>query len=236
MLSLQKFILLPVIVSGTLFAAATLSTAAATSDNTADARRFAKPAAAISDVTELFVRAREYVRTKREFRKLAMLEAISLNATPVSSASEITRWGFAFENLSPRSPYRAVYVEYADGKFGDVIGLTAPWLGDADLELPRMKLSAAIKLLRKAGYTEPFLNVTLRCPRGPTELPALYQFTFRVKTDSEPSIVYVNTQSGTVFVNASTAKSSGNGSNSGSADLVDGRWSMVDEASGQGSH
>lgn len=51
------------------------------------------------------------------------------------------------------------------GEFGEPREVPSPWLGDVILVWPiKMELEEAIALKEKAGYTKPFICVTLRQP------------------------------------------------------------------------
>jgi hypothetical protein len=115
----------------------------------------------------------------------------------VADASGITNWRFVFDNQKTNgSKFFSAFVDYtAEDGFGKVKGVESPFLEDWRIsEAPRMTLEEAVSLLRDAGYTDPFANVTLRRPilqEGKT--PPLYIFGFNGDT-----YVAVDTKSGRV--------------------------------------
>jgi hypothetical protein len=154
-----------------------------------------------ADVTKLFPKAVKKVRAARHgaFSEAVMLEADGLpdGTAPVADASGITNWRFILDNEKTKgSKFFSVYVDYtAEDGFGKVKGVEEPFVEDWRIkEAPRMTLAEAVSLMRDAGYTDPFANVTLRRPilqEGKT--PPLYIFGFDGNT-----YVAVDTKSGAV--------------------------------------
>ena len=132
------------------------------------------------DVKVLFHRAVKIVRATDPptFSDAVMLEAEgTTGGVPTTSASGIDRWRFVLDN-QPSAP-RSAFISYGPPPlaFGPVIG--NPFAFDEDLPIPKapaMTLKQAVKRLQDAGFTNAFLNVTLRRPLAQTTFNPLYIF------------------------------------------------------------
>lgn len=63
------------------------------------------------------------------------------------------------------------------GEFGEPQLIKQPWVGDLVIDWPiKMDLPEATKLKEQAGFPEPFANVTLRNPLGPTRTNPFFIF------------------------------------------------------------
>jgi hypothetical protein len=171
--------------------AAVLATVASTGVLAADAAR--QP---IRDVTVLFGRAVTKIRNthKPTFARAVVLEADGLTrgskcnpigcggGRAVSSAAGIVGWRFVFDNQPSRTRFRSATLFYGPSpkRFGPVKGYVSAFVEDVIIrKAPRMTLSRAVTLLRRAGYRKPFFNVTLRNPLGPKPMThPLYIFGF----------------------------------------------------------
>jgi hypothetical protein len=134
-----------------------------------------------TDITELVGQATTKIRSSPEFKDAVLLEA---DGTPtsgtVTTADGITRWRIVFQNQTTKgSKYRSVFINATDGKLGEPVGNTQPFLEDVDINtVPSMTLADAVEKLRAAGHKEPFGAVTLRFPLGPGFDQPLYIFGF----------------------------------------------------------
>ena len=139
----------------------------------------------IPDVKVLFHHAVKIVhRTDPPtFSNAVMLEAEgTTGGVPTTSASGIDRWRFVFDNQpsGPQFP-RTAFISYGPPPlgFGPVIGNPSPFLEDRRIpKAPAMTLKRAVKLLQDAGFTNAFLNVTLRSPIAQITFNPLYIFGF----------------------------------------------------------
>jgi hypothetical protein len=150
-------------------------------------------------VQALFRRAGHIVRSRVLFTGASSLEADGTpSAGSATTASEVDRWRFVFDNQRTRgSRFRSVVIKYGKGGFGSVTGRKPAFLEDNRIRpLPKMTLDDAISLLRAAGYQQPFASVTLRFPLGPPFSEPLYVFGF--DTGTAPPFVGVGTKTGTV--------------------------------------
>jgi hypothetical protein len=77
-----------------------------------------------------------------------------------------------------------------------VRGFRSVFVEDRQIGRVRMSLQKAIRILRDAGYTEPFQNVTLRYPLGPGFTEPLYIFGF----SPVGPFVGVGTRSGSIIL------------------------------------
>lgn len=151
--------------------------------------------AAIPDVTVLFGRALQAVHnTKRPtYSRAIVLEADGitkggrcttegcLGGQGVLTAAGVVSWRFVFDNYSSRSRFKSATIYYgpAPKGFGGVTGYVDPFFGDDRIpNAPKMTLSQAVSLMRRAGYRRAFFNVTLRSPTGPKRSNPLYIFGF----------------------------------------------------------
>lgn len=151
--------------------------------------------AAIPDVTVLFGRAVTTVRNTQRptYAHAVVLEADGITrggqcstmgcsgGRGVKDASGVVSWRFVFDNQSSHSRFASATVAYgpAPKAFGKVNGNPSPFLEDVVIaKAPRMTLSRAVTLLRRAGHSTPFFNVTLRNPLGPKASKPLYIFGF----------------------------------------------------------
>ena len=152
-------------------------------------------AAAIPDVTTLFKRAVQIVRgTQRPtYRKAVVLEADGMTrggvCTPagcsggrgVTSAAGVVAWRFVFDNQASQRRIRSATLFYGPPpkQFGRVTGYVQPFLDDVPIAAaPRMTLTRAVSIVRRAGHRGKFFNVTLRSPLGPQRLHPFYIFGF----------------------------------------------------------
>jgi hypothetical protein len=139
----------------------------------------------IPDVKVLFHRAVKIVRATDPptFSNAVMLEAEgTTGGVPTTSASGIDRWRFVFDNQlsGPQFP-RSAFISYGPPPlaFGPVTGNPSPFLEDRQIpKAPAMTLKRAVKLLQGAGFTDAFLNVTLRSPIAQITFNPLYIFGF----------------------------------------------------------
>jgi hypothetical protein len=89
-----------------------------------------------------------------------------------------------FNNQGTRgSRFATAFVSARNGRLGNVRGFRSVFVEDRQIGRVPMSLPKAIRILRGAGYTAPFENVTLRYPLGPGFTEPLYIFGF------DPSIV-----------------------------------------------
>ena len=149
----------------------------------------------IPDVTTLFRRAVTIVRATQRprFAKAVVLEADGITrgggcnlqgcfgGRGVSSAAGVIAWRFVFNNQATRQKIRSATIYYgpAPKQFGRLTGYTAPFLDDVDIpKAPRMTLTQAVALVRRAGHRGKFFDVTLRNPLGTKRLNPMYIFGF----------------------------------------------------------
>ena len=79
----------------------------------------------------------------------------------------------------PDHPQRDHLLRPRAQRFGRVTAYSAPFLDDVNIaKAPRMNLSQAVALVRRAGHRGTFFNVTLRNPLGAQRLHAMYIFGF----------------------------------------------------------
>ncbi len=164
---------------------------------------------AIPDVTVLFGRAVAKIRNtdRPTFARAVVLEADGLTrgskcnplgcggGRAVSSAAGIIGWRFVFDNQPSRTRFRSATLFYGPSpkRFGPVRGFRAPFVEDVIIrKAPRMTLTRAVMLLRRAGYRKPFFTVTLRNPLGPRKSNPSYIFGFA------NGFAYVDTVTGRV--------------------------------------
>ena len=142
----------------------------------------------IPDVTVLFPRAVKIVRaTDRPiFVNAVMLEAVgTTGGPPTKSASGIDQWQFWLNNAGSLSRFRTAMIRYGPPPkaFGRVTGYKSYFGGDRELpKAPAMTLKEAVRRLQKAGYTNAFLNVTLRNPLVAAATHPEYIFAFALHT------------------------------------------------------
>lgn len=152
-------------------------------------------ASAIPDITVLFGRAVKTVQNTRPptFARAVVLEADGITrggvCTPMgcsggrgtTTASGVVSWRFVFNNQPSRSRFRSATITYGPPPrgFGAVKGFVSPFVEDVVIpRAPRLTLTQAVALLRRAGHRDPFFNVTLRNPLGPRKSNPLYIFGF----------------------------------------------------------
>jgi hypothetical protein len=141
----------------------------------------------------LMHRAVARVHAKAEYRSAVLLEAEGLtSAQGATSAAGVVRWRFVFANRSNTSKHPSVFLQWRHGHFGKVRGRRSPFLEDQPIRVPRMGLVHAVGKLRAAGYTQPFLAVTLRKPVYPGTREPSYFFSL------DGQYVRVGTRTGTV--------------------------------------
>lgn len=151
-------------------------------------------AASIPDVTTLFGRAVTIIHatSRPTYAHAVVLEADGItrggHCSPLGcssgagtrTAAGVVSWRFVFDNQStPYSQYRSATLTYGPRPkaFGKVSGSPEPFLEDVVIaHAPRMTLSQAVALLRRAGHRAAFFNVTLRNPLGPKSSHPLYIF------------------------------------------------------------
>ena len=149
----------------------------------------------IPDVTVLFGRAVTKIRNtnKPTYSRAVVLEADGLTrgskcnplgcggGRAVSSAAGVVGWRFVFDNQPSRTRFRSATLFYGPSpkRFGPVKGYGSPFVEDVIIRrAPRMTLTRAVTVLRRAGFRKPFYNVTLRNPLGPKKSNPLYIFGF----------------------------------------------------------
>ena len=152
-------------------------------------------AAAAPDVTVLFGRAVNTIRAtnRPKFAKAVVFEADGITrggrCTPMgctggsgtTSAAGFVSWRFVFDNGASRSRFQSATLTYGPPPkaFGPVRGFTDAFTEDVDIpRAPKLTLSQAVALLRRAGHRAPFYNVALRNPLGPRRGNPLYIFGF----------------------------------------------------------
>ena len=174
-------------------ALAVLSTAAATG---AVAPGGEANHARAGEVTKLFDKAVAKVRKKPEFSKAIMLEADGIVSGVGEKARDVNKWRFALDNQKTGNEFLSVSIVWKRGKgFSKPKGVEEPFLEDYRMQKPpKMTLSDAIRLLKQAGFSDGFENVTLRRPIGPGKKPPpLYIFGVE-----QGGFVAVNTKNGSV--------------------------------------
>ncbi len=149
----------------------------------------------IPDMTVLFGRAVTKIRNtnKPTYSRAVVLEADGLTrgskcnplgcggGRAVSSAAGVVGWRFVFDNQPSRTRFRSATLFYGPSpkRFGPVKGYGSPFVEDVIIRrAPRMTLTRAVTVLRRAGFRKPFYNVTLRNPLGPKKSNPLYIFGF----------------------------------------------------------
>ncbi len=142
-------------------------------------------AAATPDVTTLFTRAVRIVHATNRptFSRAVMLEAdgSTRGGRRVSTAAGIVSWNFVFDNQSSSSRFASASISYgpAPARFGKVKGNRSPFLEDVSIpRAPKMTLTQAVALMRRAGIRAGFFNVVLRNPLGPRRTHPQYIFGF----------------------------------------------------------
>jgi hypothetical protein len=150
----------------------------------------------LPDVTVLFARALNVVRSDPQFRHATLLEADGATAAPHAaiSAAGVVRWTFMFQSGRANSATASVSLGYDAHGFGRPVGHAAPVLEDVPLRTaPAMPLESAVLRLRSAAFGGAFSAVTLRIPLGPNASSTpLYIFTVGNR------FVSVNTATGNV--------------------------------------
>jgi hypothetical protein len=150
---------------------------------------------AVPDVTVLFGQAVNKIRntSKPTYAKAVVFEADGITrggrCTPfgcsggrgTTSAAGFVSWRFVFDNPTPRSRFKSATLTYGPPPkaFGSVRGFAEPFEEDIVIpRAPKLTLTQAVALLRRAGHTKPFFNVSLRNPLGPKRSNPLYIFGF----------------------------------------------------------
>lgn len=88
-----------------------------------------------------------------------------------------------------------IITETGYGEFGAPELIPHPWVGDRIVDFPvDMDLPQANELKEQAGYTNPYANVTLRNPLGPTQTNPYFIF----GVDHSQPYVFVDTVTGKV--------------------------------------
>jgi hypothetical protein len=138
----------------------------------------------VPDLTVLLAGALARVRAsdRPTFAHALLLEADGRTrraGVGTRTAQGIVRWRFVFDNQLSRSRFATATILYGPPprRFSRVRGYREPFLEDVLIRrLPRMTLAQAVARLRRAGYRQPFFDVTLRNPLGPRVSHPLYIF------------------------------------------------------------
>ena len=128
-----------------------------------------------------------------QYPKAALYEADgTASGGPTTDPAQINRLRVVFRNENNTT---VIITETGYGEFGEPELIPHFWVGDRVIDFPiDMDLPKANDLKEAAGYTNPYANVTLRNPLGPT-LTNPY-FIFGVN-HNEP-YVFVDTVTGKV--------------------------------------
>ena len=114
------------------------------------------------------------------YRKAVFLEAAGSPAKgrhPVTTASQIAKWHFVFDNQKSGNKYKSVSINVIRSLLGAPKGSTTAFLQDQPINtIPKMTLTRAVHLLNGAGWTKGFYAVTLRKPDYPGVKNAEYIF------------------------------------------------------------
>ena len=146
----------------------------------------------------LFGAARHKVTRKKTFADARLLEADGVPSRgPATTAAGVNQWRFVFDNQPTRgSRFKTAFLSARNGRLGNVRGFRSVFLEDRRIGRVPMSLAKAIRLLRGAGYTTAFQNVTLRYPLGPGFTEPLYIFGF----DPADPFVGVGVRTGSIVV------------------------------------
>ena len=106
--------------------------------------------------------------------------------------AKIDKLRVVFQNANNST---VIITETGYGEFGDPEFFPCPWADDLVIQFPvDMDLPKANQLKEQAGYTEPFSNVTLRNPLGPTESNPYFIF----GVNQKQPYIFVDTVTGKV--------------------------------------
>ena len=147
------------------------------------------------DVTVLFGRAVNMVRAAKRptYSRAVMFEADGITrggrctsmgcfgGRGATTAAGVVSWRFVLDNEASHSRFKSASISYGPPPkaFGSVTGYRASFTEDFQMSRPpRMTLSQAVGLLRRAGHRGLFFNVTLRNPVQPKRSNPLYIFGF----------------------------------------------------------
>ena len=121
-----------------------------------------------------------------------LYEADATNIDTVGMTVDNVR-GWKFVYYLPND--RTGFITYTDSTFSNVSIVDAPWFEDRMIKNVKMDLVEAIKLMRKANYSDKFVDLCLRWPLYPGNEEPFYIF-------SCPKIgwIFVGTQSNKVTV------------------------------------
>jgi hypothetical protein len=105
---------------------------------------------------------------KEQYPKAALYEADgTASKGPTTDPAKIDKLRVVFRNENNTT---VIITETGYGEFGKPQLIPHPWLEDIIIKWPiKMDLPDANKLKEEAGYTNPYANVTLRNPLGPTK-------------------------------------------------------------------
>ncbi len=131
---------------------------------------------------------------KEQYPKAVLYEADGIaSGGPTTDPAQIDKLRVVFGNENNTT---VIITETSYGEFGQPQLIPHFWVGDIVIQWPvKLDLPEANKLKEEAGYTNPYANVTLRNPLGPTKSNPYFIFGV---SHSEPYI-FVDTVTGKVF-------------------------------------
>jgi len=137
-------------------------------------------AAASRDVTSLATQATNRVHSHAEFRKAVLVGVDGRPAThhAVKDARDIIKWRFTYNNTASGSKYANVTITSVRGNFGKPAGGAGAIMDASPIHRIRMTLRHAVKLLRGAGFTKGFYEVSLGKVLTRTAQHTKYYFVF----------------------------------------------------------
>lgn len=94
--------------------------------------------------------------------KLYEADATNIDTTGMT-ADDIKGWRFVY--YVPKM--KTAFIYYKDSLFSNVTIIDQPWLEDCIIDELKMDLPEAIELMRKANYSDKFVDVTVRWPLYP---------------------------------------------------------------------
>ena len=127
-----------------------------------------------SDISQLMSQAEQIV--EEDYPDALLIEVIGTPSSgSAEAASDIDTWEFRFVDDPGGAFPGTVFLDYANGEFGELEFVPFPLLGTVFERVPRvMSLATAVETMRDAGYTADFTGVALRKPLTFPESPEAY--------------------------------------------------------------
>jgi hypothetical protein len=144
--------------------------------------------------SELVDAASKLVKEKYPLASFLEADGVSPNG-PTSEMKDVSNWRFVFVT----EDYGTAFVTSGgQNSFGPVRYTGEPWVDDRPVPWPiKMEPDEALGLVRNAGYTTPFIGVSLRWPLFPGITQPHYIFEM---SDADDSYVFVGVNDRSVQV------------------------------------